>query len=416
MTRPRLLSVGLIAVGLGLASLTPVVLAPSAAHAEGYRPEIGNPLKAAQELAKKGSYSAALQELNKADAVSGKTASEIATIEQLRGSIAQRAGDWDLEIKSFEALINSGAAGANQLSMVQAIGEALYSQKKDYAKAIPWLQRYRKEGGTDPAMRGILIDSYVQTKDYADAIKEQLDQINAEEKAGQVAPEAQYQVLMNCYVGQKDNAGYEALLERAILHYPKPDYWANIIHQIQIKPGFASSRLGLDLSRLKLATGNVKGGDYRELVQSALQERQPAEGKDVLDKAFAAGAMGTGPDAVRDNKLKEFVTKAMADDQAGIDAKADAAVTAKDAQAMVDLGFDYVGYGQFDKGIKLMEDGIKADSLKHPEDAKLHLAIAYLRAGQKPKALAALKAVGGTDGPADLARIWTLVINAKPAS
>ena len=415
MTRPRLLSVGLIAVGLGLASLTPVVLAPSAAHAESFRPEIGNPLKAAAELVKKGSYSAALEELRKADAVSGKTASETAAIELIRGNAAQHAGELDVAIKSYESLINSGAAGTSQLAMVQNIG-VMYSQKKDYAKAIPWLQRYRKEGGTDAAMRASLIGAYFETKDFANAAKEQLDQINGEERGGQAAPESQYELLMNCYLGQKDNAAYEALLERVVLHYPKPDYWANIIHQIQIKPGFASSRLGLDLSRLKLATGNVKGGDYRELVQSALQERQPAEGKDVLDKAFAAGAMGTGPDAVRDNKLKEFVTKAMADDQAGIDAKADAAVTAKDAQAMVDLGFDYVGYGQFDKGIKLMEDGIKADSLKHPEDAKLHLALAYLRANQKPKALAAMKAVGGTDGPADLARIWILVINAKPAS
>jgi hypothetical protein len=416
MTRPRLLSVGLIAVGLGLASLTPVVLAPSAAHAEGYRPEIGNPLKAANELAKKGNYSAALQELNKADAVGGKTAAENLTIETMRGSIARSAGDWDLAVKSFEAVLNSGAGGANQLAMVQVIGDILYREKKDYAKAIPWLQRYRKEGGTDPAMRSLLIDSYFQTKDYPNCVKEQLDQINGEEKGGQAAPEPQYQLLMNCYLGQKDNAAYETLLERAVQHYPKPDYWANIIHQIQIKPGFASSRLGLDLSRLKLATGNVKGGDYRELVQAALQERLPAEGKDVIDKAFAANAMGTGPDAVRDNKLKEFVTKAMTDDQAGIDAKADAAVTAKDGQAMVDLGFDYVGYGQFDKGIKLMEDGIKANSLKHPDDAKLHLALAYLHANQKPKALTELKAVGGTDGPADLARVWILVINAKPSS
>ena len=82
---------------------------------------------------------------------------------------------------------------------------------------------------------------------------------------------------------------------------------------------------------------------------------------------------------------------------------------------MVDYGFDYVGYGQSDKGLKLMEDGIAADKLKHPDDAKLHLALAYLHAGKKDKALATFKTVGGTDGPADLARVWTLFINTPPA-
>jgi hypothetical protein len=38
----------------------------------------------------------------------------------------------------------------------------------------------------------------------------------------------------------------------------------------------------------------------------------------------------------------------------------------------------------------------------------LHLGIAYLRAGQKERAVQAFKSVQGTDGTADLARLWTL--------
>jgi hypothetical protein len=46
--------------------------------------------------------------------------------------------------------------------------------------------------------------------------------------------------------------------------------------------------------------------------------------------------------------------------------------------------------------------------LSRPDEAKLHLGIAYLAAGQKGKAIAAFRDVGGTDGTADLARLWSI--------
>jgi hypothetical protein len=225
MTRSRLLSLGLIAAGLGVASLGSAVIAPSAAYAaEGLSPEVGKPLIAAQELAKKGNYKGALEEVNKAEAAGHKSAYESLMIAQTRGSIAQQAGDKDTAINAYEAVLKSGAVeGPNALKLVQAIA-GLYNEKKDYPNAIQWLVRYRKEGGTDPAMRTALISDYFESKDYASAAKEQLDQINGEEKAGQAAPEAQYQLLMNCYLELKDNTAYGALLERGVQHYPKPDY------------------------------------------------------------------------------------------------------------------------------------------------------------------------------------------------
>jgi hypothetical protein len=62
----------------------------------------------------------------------------------------------------------------------------------------------------------------------------------------------------------------------------------------------------------------------------------------------------------------------------------------------------------FDKGLPMMEAAIRKDDLRHPEDAKLHLALAYWAAGKKPQAIAELKSVRGTDGTADLAQLWIL--------
>ena len=75
---------------------------------------------------------------------------------------------------------------------------------------------------------------------------------------------------------------------------------------------------------------------------------------------------------------------------------------------MLVLGMKLVYAGQAAKGVQLMQQGIAKGGLKRPEDAKLHLGISQLAAGDKAKAQATFKSVQGTDGTADLARLWAL--------
>jgi len=75
----------------------------------------------------------------------------------------------------------------------------------------------------------------------------------------------------------------------------------------------------------------------------------------------------------------------------------------------VRIGMAYTGLGQYDKGIALIQQGIAKGGHKHVDDARLHLGIAYVRAGNRAKANEAFRSVKGTDGAADLARLWTRV-------
>ncbi|WP_375211440.1 hypothetical protein [Hyphococcus sp.] len=63
---------------------------------------------------------------------------------------------------------------------------------------------------------------------------------------------------------------------------------------------FNSNRQARDLMRLKLATGNLsRTEDFMEMTQLALQAGLPTEGKAIVEKGFAAGALGTGAEAER---------------------------------------------------------------------------------------------------------------------
>jgi Flp pilus assembly protein TadD len=84
---------------------------------------------------------------------------------------------------------------------------------------------------------------------------------------------------------------------------------------------------------------------------------------------------------------------------------------AKDNDALVGLGYALVQAGQADKGLKLMENAIKAGGLKYADEAKLRLGEAYAAAGKKQQAINTLKGVSGKEGTADLARYWIMAIN-----
>lgn len=394
---------------VALASVAFVVatLGHSATAADTVRPEVGNPLKAAQSLTKSGKHREALVRIGEADAVSGKTAYESFLIQQMRGSVAAVAGDTETAIRSFEAVVASGRlTGAEQLRMIQAVA-SLHYRNKDYQKAATWAARYRKEGGRDPSMRTVLLQSYYFNNDCAN-VSRLVGDVSAESGNGKKATEEELQILANCHLKQKDTNGYVAAIEKLVIHYPKKEYWTDLLNRVQKKQGF-SDRLALDVFRLKSATGNIASSDdYMEYAQLALQGGFPAEAKIVVDKAYEKGVFGNGKEADRQKRLKDLVQKQLDELQKTRAQVEKAAQTATDGGDLVKVGVNYVYEGQGDKGVKLIEQGIKKGGLRRPEDAKLQLGEALIQAGNRGRAVTVLKGVQGADGTADLARLWTL--------
>jgi hypothetical protein len=375
------------------------------------RPEIGKPVQAARDLIQQKRFKEALTKLREAELVPSPNAYEKFVIDLTRGSAAQGAGDNETAVSSFEAVVTSGKLPpADQSKVIGAIAELLY-QMKDYAKTIQWAMRYEKEGGSDPAIHQLLIQAYYLAGENANAARLLKEQIEADEKAERTTPEDKLLLLASCYLKMNDNIGYTFALERLVAHYPKKSYWADLISRVQRKPGF-SDRLELDVLRLQLATGNLsKPAEFMEMAQLALQAGFPLEAKKIIDQGYTAGVLGKGGDVERQNRLRAMATRQAAQDAASIAQGESEVAAAKDGDALAAIGYNYVVNGKTERGLALMEQGLKQGPLKHPEDVKLHLALAYAQAGQKSKAVQLLQAVHGNDGTADLARLWLLQTN-----
>lgn len=381
------------------------------AKAETVRQEIGLPLQAAQALMKEQKYKEALAKIAETDAVGDKTPFEIYSIDRMRGAVAASAGDTALAGKSFEAVIASGRlTPAEQGKIVKALGN-LYYEAQNYPKAIEWLSRSQKEGDTDPATHTLLIQSYYLSNDIPRATSELQAVIAADEAASRAPTEINLKLLISCALKSNDKAAYLAGLEKLNTYYPKKEYWADLLNKVQSKPGF-SDRLVLDTYRLKAATVQLQTStEFTDMAQLSLLGGFPAEAKKTLDQGYQAGLLGSGPDAAKQKRLRDQANKAAADDLKTM-AQSEASVTAsKEGTGQINLGYALVTAGQFDKGLTLMEDGLKKGGLKRIDDAKLHLGIAYQMAGQKEKAIQTFKTVQGADGVADLARLWIMQVN-----
>ena len=379
--------------------------APARAQ-ETLRPEVGKPLQAAQDLIKGGRYKEALGKVREAEAAGARNANETYLIERMRLAAASGAGDAETAARSFEAISGSPRVpGPEKLRMIESIAVSFY-RSQQYAKSMQWSQRYFREGGSSGAIRTMLIQSQYLSGDFAGAAKELMVEVQGAERSGAAPAEDRLKLLLNAASKQGDNNAYVYAMEKLVTYYPKKEYWVDLLNRMQRKSGF-SDRLSLDTYRLSLATGSMTApADFMEMAQLALQADLASEGKQVLDKGFANGALATGPQADRAKRLRVLVDKKLAEDTASRAEDEKQALAAKGGDALVGLGLSQIYSGQAAKGVQLMQQGIAKGSLKRAEDAKLHLGIGQLVAGDKGKAQATFKTVQGADGTADLARLW----------
>jgi hypothetical protein len=218
-------------------------------------------------------------------------------------------GDNATAAKVYVDMLNSGRVAPAQAAVLLKAEASLAFNAKNYPAAIGWIQRYLKTNPSDGAMRTQLITAYYLNKDFANAGKLQAAQVAATVRAGQRPTEEQLQLLAACQREGGDTLGFGNTMVQLVTYYPKPDYWLNLVHSAQTRPGF-SSRLTLDIDRFNMAIGvPAKPDDLMEMTELALQVPLPGEAKAIVDDGYAKGVFGTGPGAPRQQRLRDLVNK-----------------------------------------------------------------------------------------------------------
>jgi len=402
----RLCFIGLCWIALAAAS---ALAQEPGAGGQTVRPEVGKPIQAAIELLKSKKGKEALTKIREAQAVADRTPYENYVVERVLGQAAAAAGEPSIAARAFENVATSPASPEGERRQFLAAAASQYYLMKNYAKTAELAARYFRDGGTEKSVRTIYVQALYLGNDFASAAKELMKDVEAEERDGKAPAEEQLQLLANSCSQIKDAACYGKAMEMLAAHYPKRDYWLSVIYSIATRPGF-SERLALDVARIKIETGTMRSADeYLDAAQLALQDGFPMEAVRIIDKGYASGILGTGPEAARHKRLKDMAAKNLAEDKKALARDDSQSVAGKDGRALFNEGFNYVLLGKPEQGLALMEKGIRdAKAFRRLEHAKLQLGYAYHLAGQNQKAIQILKTVQGTDGAAALARLWVI--------
>ena len=395
-----------------LATITAVVAlawgSMTMAHAQGLRAEIGKPLQQASDLLKAGKAKEALAKVREADAIGGKSAAEQQTIDRMKAAAAQRAGDHATAIQALEG-IYSRAGGAEQGQVAEQLASA-YAQQRNNAKASEWINKAVAAGNNSASVRQM--QAYLQgsSGDYSAIAKDAAAAVAGAEQGGRRPDEGDLLRLADAQQRTSNMGGYVITLEKLLAYYPKKEYWNAYLGRLPRKAGFGD-RFALDILRLRVASGTLsKSEDFMEMAQLSLQAGLPTEALRIVDQGIKAGILSTGPEAARHQRLRDLAVKQEGEAKANLANQATEAETFKEGDGLVKVGYAYVSLGEVDKGIALIQQGIAKGNLKRPEDAKLRLGMAQL---QNPKmkttAVQTLRSVKGTDGAAEIARLWTIL-------
>lgn len=383
--------------------------APTPAKTETVRPAMGKPLNEIQELLAAKQYPQALEKINALESIENKTPYEIFAIDRMRAVVASGTNNTELLATSFEGMLKSNfLQEPEQLRLIEAMAGTYFNEKK-YDLSKQWALRYLAKDNTSQPVHSLMARTMYLQNDFAGATKELKQLIAADQDAKRTPNNDNLRLLGNSYQQLKDDASYIGVLELLVTYYPKKEYWGDLIYRVERKPGF-SDRLRLDLYRLLLKTNNIEdSSQFVEMAELALLAGLPLEAQQAVDAGYAANILGQGKDAAKHKQLRDKANKQAADDAKTLDAGEAAAKSSKNGTGMVNMGYNYVIRAQYDKGLALMNEGIAKGGLKAPEEAKLHLGMAYLQSGDKAKAAEIFKTVQGNDGSADIARLWMLM-------
>jgi len=410
-----------LTLAAGLNGAMPTAFAASAPEPAASQPDnavpaaFAAPFNAAQDLLKGGDAAGALAKLKEAEALPDQTPYEKYLLLRVKAPAEYSLGNNAAAGADFEALLANPLLPADDRAlMLKFVAEILYTSEQ-YPKAVVALQRYLDAGGNDPQLKDLLPQAQYAAKDFTAAAKGFRAQIDATIAAGHVPTDKQLRFLVSAYLGAKDDAGYVSGLELLAIHYPKPDYWRELIGRAREVDNF-SDRLTLDVYRLK---GQVLGHvDDRERVNyAALAARAgyPGEAKKVLDDAFANKPF-TGTDLSDATKLRPEINKSAANDVAQAAVNEKGALAAKDGNALVAQGLLETTQDNAAKGADLIAQGIARGGLRQPEEAKLHLGYAQVRAGRDADAMKTFQSVTGPNGTAALAHVWILYLQSRQAA
>ena len=376
------------------------------------RREVGTPINDALKLVEAKDFDGALAKVQIADNVKDKTPYEEFMVAKYIAFIAVNKMPQDLAAahSAVNRQIASGGAPEAEKAGMYSMGMLLNYANMDYAKAIQSAQELKALNQPFNDQQNIvLVQSYYNTMDYANAAKEAKAMSDAKVAANEKPSADVLGLLLNSQAKLMDDAGYRVTLDRLATVSAQPEVWGQVmdfaLDSVSKGPADGQEHRLLNVFRLAMLVGTMREADYPAMARIDLQIGLPAEAKEVLAK----GNRTTGDLVTQANTLG-------ANDQASLSTLAAEVSKLPTGEGEVKLGESYMTYGRHEEAATAIRAGIQKGGIKDLPDAQTTLGIALYKGGKRDEALAEFRKAEMANTPSGIvAHVWALFLQ-RPAA
>ncbi len=369
--------------------------------------DLAKNLKAAQDALKAQKYDEAISKLKDAQAQKGKkTEYDNYIINSMLAMSYYSEKDYQNAAPLLRETAMSQYSNPEQSKQWLTAVMGIFYQEKNYPDCITVGQELVKRGSTQSDVYTTIALSQTalgKNKEAAQTVQQIIDK--------QQKPEEKLLAFQwNAYLKANDPADASKVVEQLVKYYPKPDYWLNALSPL-LRLNIQDAHLQLDVFRLMNEVGVLtRPGDYSEMAGLALDQGYPGETVAVLQKAFANNVFTDPRDVGRYQHLLTGAQQRADADQKSLPQQEQQAQSAASGDALVSVGAAYLNYGQADKAVDLINQGITKGNLKYADQANLLLGIAELHAHKNADARKAFDKVAGSSNEnyARLGKLWAL--------
>ena len=364
------------------------------------------PLAGAQEAAKKEQFAECIAQLKALDGQPTNTPYDNYVINDILGFCALRANDNALAISAWAKVVDSEFADpARSASLRKGLLQLSY-QAKDYVGAVAYGQRLIDLGTADEAVYLLTIQSFYLQNDFKASEKLAADYVASMEAAGKAPPDMALQLYASACIKQDDDACTLRALEKQARYFPKKETWPNLTLLMFRSGGDTNT---LNVFRLSREMGGmIRGEEYTEMAQLALEKGLPGEAQSVIEEGKAKNIFTNKSNLDLATRLLGTAKAQAAADKPTLLAQDKEAAGRKNGEVDARIALAFLGYGDFERAVMAYERGLAKGNVRNPEEARLNLGIAQLKGGNKEGAAATFAAVKGDETLQRIARLWSL--------
>ena len=371
--------------------------------------DIAKYLTEAKDLAAGKRWDAAWAALEKAERVPDASPYAKYKIDEYQGYVLTQQHK-DAEAGTlYEQLAKSESASPDERLDHLKRAAQLYMRAKQYEKSARAADAVLEKQPNDPSLLELAGQAKYFAGDYRGAAARIAQLVAAAERKGAHPQEASLQLLLNSYYQLKDRQQIAQTWETLLRHYPKPEYWRNVLNLKTAQRH--SKQVDYYYLALKFDVGMLdKPADYETLALGAIDLGMPEDGVRVLETGLSKGVLA-GEHESRFRRMLAHAQAETAKSSDGVKELTQQAQRASSGQPDVDIGRIYLSQRMYDRAIAALRKGIQKGDLENSDQTRIDLGVAYLKSGETKQARETFAAVKADSEWRALAELWSVRAN-----